>query len=179
MRSVTEQLALEHGLDNALDVGGEPGAFKAFVDEGIAAATLEATKGSPVGHVPSNQLNGERMATAKLRVAYATRGSVAKATGVRLVSPGHDQVQEIFDDGSARNPYKVNRALSGRQRRKMRKTANAAMKARGVPGRIENALKGRRVGKPERPQSETTESPAPTPAAPVPIGTRDATRVGD
>lgn len=115
----------------------------------------------------------EKHASAKLKLAYATRraDAPAKPTGVKLMSPAHHQLQEIFDDGSVRNPYKVNRELSGRQRRKMRKTTNRLMKQRGVPGRVEDVLKGR--------QPAVLTSPAPAADPGEQIGMPVALHEGD
>ena len=147
----------------------------------MRSVTEQLTGEAPAGVEPENKPSAEKMAEAKLRLAYATRNPqhAARPTGVRLVSPGHEQVQEIFDDGSVRNPYRANHTLSGRQRKKMRKLANRNMKARGIDGRIEDVLKGRRVGPSQRPQPATTESPAPAAAPAVSTGMSVADVFGD
>lgn len=139
----------------------------------MRSVTEELTGEAPAGVPESatfNADNREKLANAKLKLAFATRTKVPAATGVGFSSPGHAQMQEIFDDGSVRNPYRANREMSGRQRRKMRKVANRNMKARGLSGKIQDVLKGRRVGEPARPQPATEESPAPGTQAVVPVG---------
>lgn len=140
--------------------------------------TGEAPAGVPASE-PAKADSREKLAHAKLKLAFATRTPVACGTGVGFVSPGHHQMQEIFDDGSVRNPYRTNKEMTGRQRRKMRKVANRNMKARGLSGKIQDVLKGRRVDTPSRPQPATEQSLTPGSQAEVPVGTSVAPSSSD
>jgi hypothetical protein len=164
VKSVTDQILGDGTLDS-------------IIEEGKAAPNEDLVREPPV----DIEAKREGTAMAKLRVAYAMRNphGPARAAGVGFASPGRGQMQEIFDDRSVRNPYKVNRNMSGRQRKKMRKAANRALRAQGNPGRIEDVLKGRRAMTPVRPQQETDKSPVPAAAPSEPTGTSVAAQVGD
>lgn len=135
-RSVAAQLGLndEPNLDNAATVGGEPGAVKQLVDEGIAAAAAAA---QPMDIAAAQQRIQWQRANAMLRTAFEARRKAsaegvagpAKPTGVRMQS--HNGITlDVYDDGSHRKEWKRNPELSGRQFRKLRKQANRAWRER-------------------------------------------------
>lgn len=178
MKSVTDQILGDGALDAIVEAGittrDEEG-YTSVEYNGVdplpgdprqLAELIESTSVEPVRKITDDDRR-EALANAKLRVALSTadRTHAAKPTGVTFVTPSRDQHQEIFDDGSIRNPYKKMRAMSGRQRRNMRKQANRTMKSRGIDSRIEDALKGR-----QRPQTSPQTMAVPSqPPAPEPL----------
>lgn len=153
MRSVTDQILGDGALDRIIEEGG---VSQEELNDGVDV------KGAPMPAVekPIRPLTDDdrrrNFAESKLRVALSTadRMHAPKATGVGFSSPLRGQMQEIFTDGSVRNPYKKMRGMSGRQRRLMRKNANRTMKARGINARLEDTLKGRKRAQPETAETQ-------------------------
>lgn len=161
MKSVTDQIFGDGALDK-------------IVEEGITTRDADIVKPEPLIPLPT----AEDFAQRKLRMAFAARDGqhAPKSTGVKFVSGGRTatgtpdplrmQVQEIFDDGSVRNPYAINRKMSGRQRRNLRKQTNRTMRGRGIQHvNIADVLKGRRSG----PQEGTVPTPEPLTQAGTPV----------
>lgn len=176
-KSVTDQILGDGALDAIVDTG------IVMRDENLNSpegAQFEEDHLGVVADEPVRKITDddrrEALANAKLRVALSTadRTYAAKPTGVTFVTPSRGQHQEIFDDGSIRNPYKKMRAMSGRQRRNMRKQANRTMKSRGIDSRIEDALKGR-----QRPQTMAAMSHPPAPEPLTEVGIPVADILGD